>query len=377
MAVDPLERRSLGLDLALELRFPNLFQDRGEVSARLEAVTHKVMARDERRGIDRAGRLDFQIVLAIVDVLGIARRCQRVGAMKRQQIVDPGLRQDPLELRLAEFLGLAQVLMKSDQPVDSLAFGVGEFQIATKPVAELCADLLVVVKAIAAVVKHPRPRLTDVVQERREGESKAGIGGQQLEHEHRVVPQITLGLHRLPLKHPFHRQQIGEDGGDQARFESQLHRLRPALVHEHFSQFLGNSLLGDGDDLAGHRLDRGQRGGFDLKLKSRRQADRPQHAQLVLAESSLGVADGAEDVILQVRMAPDVVDQRVGERIKKHPIDREIAAGRVELGRAEYDRFGPPAVDISTVAPEGRNLDLGSRAGADAGPARRRTRSRR
>ena len=219
-----------------------------------------------------------------------------------------------------------------------------------------------VVKAIAAVVKYPRPRLTDVVQERREGESKAGIGGQQLEHEHRVVPQIALGLHRLPLKHPFHRQQIGEDGSDQARIESQLHGLRPALVHEHFSQFLGNSLLGDGDDLAGHRLDCGQGGWFDLKLKPRRQADRTQHAELVLAESSLGLADGTEEVILQVRMAPDVVDQRVGERIKKHPIDREIAAGGVELGRAEYDRFGPPAVDIGTVAPERRDLDLDSRA---------------
>ena len=70
----------------------------------------------KRRRIDRAGRLNFQIIPAIVDVLGIARRCQRIRAMKRQQIVDPGLRQNPLELRLAQLLGLAQVLMKRDQP---------------------------------------------------------------------------------------------------------------------------------------------------------------------------------------------------------------------------------------------------------------------
>ena len=40
LTVDPLERRSLGLDLALELRFANLFQDLGELSARFEAMAH-------------------------------------------------------------------------------------------------------------------------------------------------------------------------------------------------------------------------------------------------------------------------------------------------------------------------------------------------
>ena len=45
--VDPLERRLLGLNLALELRFANLFENRGELSPRLEAVTDEVVARDQ------------------------------------------------------------------------------------------------------------------------------------------------------------------------------------------------------------------------------------------------------------------------------------------------------------------------------------------
>ena len=45
------------------------------------------------------------------------------------------------------------------------------------------------------------------------------------------------------------------------------------------------------------------------KLEPRRQPDGAEHAELVLAEPRQRVADGAEHAILQVRVAPDVVDQ--------------------------------------------------------------------
>ena len=159
------------------------------------------------------------------------------------------------------------------------------------------------------MVEHPGRGLADVVQERGEGEREAGIGGQELEHQHRVVPEVPLGLHRLALEQPLHRHQGGQDGGDEARVEGQVHGLGPALVHEHSPQLLGDPLGGDGDDLAGHRLEGRQGRRLDLKLEPRRQPDRAEHAELVLAEPGRGVADGAEEVILQVRLAPDVVDQ--------------------------------------------------------------------
>ena len=156
------------MDLAIELGFANLIQDDRELRSRLEAVPDQVMTGDQRRRIDGSSRLKSQVILAVVDVLGIARRRQRVGAVKRQELVDSGLRQDPLELRLAQLLGLAQVLMVGDQPGNPVALGVGEFQAEAEPVGDPGADLLVVMEADPAVVEHPGGRLTDVVQQRGE-----------------------------------------------------------------------------------------------------------------------------------------------------------------------------------------------------------------
>ena len=92
--------------------------------------------------------------------------------------------------------------------------------------------------------------------------------------------------------------------------------------------------------------------------KPRGQPDGAQAAKLVFAKPGDRVADGAQDVLLQVGLAADVVDQLAGERVHEHAVDREVAPGGVELGRAEDDRLGPAAVDVGAVAAEGRDLDL-------------------
>ena len=116
----------------------------------------------------------------------------------------PGCAQDPLELRPRGVSShLSQVLMKSDQPVDSLALnGIGEFQVTTKPVAKLVHRPVHGGESYSGRGRNTLVRgLPTSCTSAREGERKAGIGGQKLEHEHRiVVPQITLGLHRLPLE---------------------------------------------------------------------------------------------------------------------------------------------------------------------------------
>ena len=92
------------------------------------------------------GGLVPQVVLAVVDVRGVAGRGQGVGAVQGQQLVDPGLGEDPLELRLAQPLGLAEILMILDQPGDPLALGVGELQAPADSFGDPRADLLVVVE---------------------------------------------------------------------------------------------------------------------------------------------------------------------------------------------------------------------------------------
>ena len=63
----------------------------------------------------------------------------------------------------------------------------------------------------------------------------------------------------------------------------------------------------------------------------------------------------------EVGPPPDVVDDLVRERVEEHPVDGEIAPRGVELRRAERHRFGPSAVDVRPVAPEGGDLHLDAR----------------
>ena len=112
--------------------------------------------------------------------------------------------EDSLELRLAEFPGLSQVLVIGDQPGDSLALGIGELEPQARSLGDPGACLLVMMEGVAAAVQHSGRGLAGVVQERGEGEREAGIGGQELEDQHRMVPEIALGLHRFALEQPLH-----------------------------------------------------------------------------------------------------------------------------------------------------------------------------
>ncbi len=156
LALDPFERSLFGQDLAVELRLADLVEDRREIRAGLEAEPDQVVSRDQRRRVDGAGRLGGQVIPAVIHVLGIARRRQCVGAMKRQQIIDARLGEDPLELRLAKFLGLAQILMKGDEPGGSLTLEVGKLQVPAQSIADPRTDLFVVVKTVTALDQGAR-----------------------------------------------------------------------------------------------------------------------------------------------------------------------------------------------------------------------------
>ena len=196
------------------------------------------------------------------------------------------------------------------------------------------------------------------MQECGEGQGEAGIGREKIENEHRVVPEVSLGLRRLALEQPFHWQERRQDGGDQTCLEGQVHGVRAAGMHEHSPQLLGDPLGGDALDLPGHGPQGRAGGRLDLELKPRRQTDGAQAAQLVFAQPCRRVADGSQDVVLQVGLAPDEVDHFTGDWVHEHAVDREVAASGVELGRAEDDRLRAPAVDVGAVAAKSRDLDF-------------------
>ena len=152
-AVDPLERLTLVVDRSFELSIAKLLEQGRESRAGLEAVADQVVAVDQRRRIDRTGWLGLQVAAAIVDFFALAERRQRIGFVQGEELFDSRSGQDSLELRLAEIAGLSQILVMGDEPGDSLAFGVGEFERKTESVGDPGADLFVVMERVAAPVE--------------------------------------------------------------------------------------------------------------------------------------------------------------------------------------------------------------------------------
>ena len=78
---------------------------------------------------------------------------------------------------------------------------------------------------------------------------------------------------------------------------------------------------------------------------------------MILLEAVVGISDRANNPGAQIAHPANQIDQPVGDRIVKHPIDGEIAANRVFLDRAEAHRRRPASVGIFRVGAEGRDFD--------------------
>ena len=61
LALDPLERLALAVDRSFELGVAKLLEQGREPRARLEPVADQVVAGDQRRRIDRTGRLRLEV----------------------------------------------------------------------------------------------------------------------------------------------------------------------------------------------------------------------------------------------------------------------------------------------------------------------------
>ena len=259
--------------------------------------------------------------------------------------------------------------MVGDEPGDPLAFGVGELERAAQPLGDPGAGLLVVVEGVAAPVQHPGGRLADVVQERGEGQREAGIRRQEIEHQHRVVPEVALGLHRLALEQPLHRHQRGQDRRrrgpvSRARFMAWTRLACTSIRRSSWAIRSAETLMTC--PAMARRAARVAGSIWSWNRAASRMARRQR--SLSSRSRAAGSPMARRMLVLQVRLAPDVVDHFAGERVHEHSVDREVAAGGVELGRAEDDRFGPPAVDIGAVAAESRDLDLDAGATVVAHP---------
>ena len=73
---------------------------------------------------------------------------------------------------------------------------------------------------------------------------------------------------------------------------------------------------------------------LDGELQPRGEHDRPQHADRILEEPHVRIADAADHPRVQILEASDVVDDRERADVVEQRVDREVPAERVFFGRA-------------------------------------------
>src|ERR1700740_3537699 len=92
---------------------------------------------------------------------------------------------------------------------------------------------------------------------------------------------------------------------------------------------------------------------FDAVAEASGKANRPQHAQLILCKSPLGVADGADYAGLQVGLAPNEIENFSRVVSHEQTVDGEIAARDIFFRLAGVDNLvRVTAIGIADVLPK-------------------------
>ena len=109
--------------------------------------------------------------------------------------------------------------------------------------------------------------------------------------------------------------------------------------------------------------------GLNAETKPRREAHRPEKAQLVFFKAPLGQPDGANHTGIEVGEATDMVDygrsQRLGcckrvcgpQGVEQQAVDGEVPALYILFGECGVANFiGMAAVGVHAIGPECRHL---------------------
>lgn len=134
-------------------------------------------------------------------------------------------------------------------------------------------------------------------------------------------------------------------------------------VGEHFAEFIAYAFPADAAKLAGMVMD-GDAGWFvEVESESCGETDGAESSEVILAESLLGIADGADDASVEVFLAIDEVDDAtIGafsgvEGIEEECVDGEITSAGIFLGIGEDDAVGSSGIGVGVIASEGGDFD--------------------
>src|SRR5579871_1782386 len=127
---------------------------------------------------------------------------------------------------------------------------------------------------------------------------------------------------------------------------------------KHFQDLVTHALMAYLMDLRSEFTDGSKGLRFDRVAEAGGKAHGAKHAQLVFREPLMGLADSANDALLQVFASADVVQDFARIGIEQKAVDGEVAALHVHariLGELDFVRMA--AVRISAVTAEGCDLN--------------------
>ena len=202
-------------------------------------------------------------------------------------------------------------------------------------------------------------RLADVVEENSPSKSGRSCRGKTFEHHAGVNPDVAFGMVLGWLLDAFHGGDFGEQLLEKAGFVEEFETEACSAFSEELGEFVANAFRGDGMNLRGVIFYGGEGLFFDGKTETRGETDGAQHPQFVFGKTAVRVANGADQAVVQIGLAADVVEHFVGIVTHEKAVDGEVAARDIFLRSfCINDLIGMAAIGIAEIVAKRGDFDF-------------------
>src|SRR4051812_28837899 len=204
-----------------------------------------------------------------------------------------------------------------------------------------------------------RWRLANVVQQHSPRERLGRPLFQSIEQHQRMHPYVTFRVILRRLFDALERAHLRQYFLQQSTLIQEFETTARMSFGEHLVEFVANALPTDHVDFAGKLANCRHCAWVDVIAEARSEPYGTQHAQLVFAKSLVRLADGADDLALQIGSPPDVIDDFVRYGVKQQTIYGEVATLHIFLrGVGVPDGIGMTPIGVSNVAAIGRDFNM-------------------
>ena len=142
----------------------------------------------------------------------------------------------------------------------------------------------------------------------------------------------------------------------QAALVEEIKSPHPRRMGEDFYQFVPNAFSTHDRDFGSFTTQSIPSRGLDLKAQNCSKTNATNEAKLILGESRIRIADAAQHLGLQIRLATDIVEHAFSHRIVEKPVDRKIPPLGIALRCREHDGIRMPTIDIGPIRAERGDL---------------------